>query len=380
MRFVPFNEVEKSAWDALVEASGDGWLYQTHGHVVWAGLRLEQLSFAVYTDSGQLKAVMPLYLQFGTPHMRYPALDFVVRGINYLCARTINRRPLSLRRLITGYAGPVLAPDLGAKGRRKLWRLIFTHVDQIAAQKRADILEVRLTDIAQANMPPMRPAANPLWEVGVYEPMTVPPRLFVPLDLLKSEEELRLGMDQDCRNEVSRAQREGVLTREGVENELPLYHAIHASSWARTGARPQSLQHYQEMYRYLGGDRIKIFFAEYQGKPVAAVMLHLFKDSAFYWGGCSYPDAQKVKANNLLLFSAVLWAKRAGLKRFGIGLFDCAPGANMKEYTVGKYKAQFSADWFEALEGARYYTSRGLRDASERRRQVLRARRARICV
>ena len=373
MKYIPYNDIPREDWDRLVETSPDGWLYQTSGYIDWAVREgNKSVSFGVLTDTGDLKAAVPLYLAHAAPFRAGKISRYFHKASGRLTRAAGVASPLGLRKLISGYSGPVLAADLGGKGRRKMWREIMAGIDLLAAKHRADTLELRLTDVAPGNLPPLRPEANPLWSAGAYEHLSVPPRLFAAIDLTRSEEELRAGLDGDCRNELVRAEKAGILCRPGSCAELGLYHSIHEASWKRTGAAPHALSHFSGMCRCLGGDaRLKLFFAESGRAPVAAVLLHAFKESVFYYGGCSLPDGMKLKANNLLLFSAVLWARQAGYKWFGVGLFECSPGRDAKEYSVGKYKTQFTRTYFEAFEGAKYYTASGLREGEERRRALL---------
>ena len=109
------------------------------------------------------------------------------------------------------------------------------------------------------------------------------------------------------------------------------------------------------MFENFGKNTIRLFFAEYNEKPVAAVMIHMYKDMCFYWGGCSYSEALKLKANNYLLYQTMLSLKNSGKKIFAVGLFQSFPGKNTKEYTVGQYKAQFVRDYYTAFEGVKTY-------------------------
>jgi len=73
-------------------------------------------------------------------------------------------------------------------------------------------------------------------------------------------------------------------------------------------------------------------------------MLHIYKNSACYWGALK--DALKLGANNYLLWNCILWAKRNSLDFFEVGVFDSFPFGSAKEYSVGMYKKQFSSYYF----------------------------------
>jgi lipid II:glycine glycyltransferase (peptidoglycan interpeptide bridge formation enzyme) len=180
------------------------------------------------------------------------------------------------------------------------------------------------------------------------------------LDLSKSEQELRKDMDEDCRSEINKAERNAITFCPDSDN-IREYHYIHKVSWNRTFGSHLPLKHFEDMVSYLEKDKVKLFFAQYKERNVSAILLHIYKDSAFYWGACSLEEGLKVRVNNYLLWSTILWAKSKGYKWFEIGLFQPYPGSNYKEYSVGQYKAQFSNNYYPALEGKKNYTRKALR-------------------
>jgi len=354
--------MEKKKWDELVEKSPDGWLYHTSHYIdyVCRGGN-ESFSFAVFSDNDELVGLCPLYFGDQFTYSKNTLLMYFQTGckkffqpiLSFLNFWTCNI-------LHTGFSGPVVSPELGDKGRKKTLKFIFNHIDKIAEKNKAEALEVRMTDLSPSNLPPIRKDRNPLWEMGVAEHLSFPPLLCVMLNLQKNETELLSEMDKDCRAEIKQAERNGIKIREGLnKKDLKLFHDIHIPSWQRTGMHPQAFEHYDEMWKYLEGNKtIKLFFAEKNGKAVSAVLLHVYKDGVFYWGGCSLPEALKLKANNFLLWSAVKWAKSKEYKWFEIGLFSSFKGADSKEHSVGQYKAQFSNDYLMPFEGQKIYTKK----------------------
>jgi hypothetical protein len=344
--------------NTLVEASPDGWLYQTSSYIDYTIFEgAISLSFAVLSDTDQLLAVCPLYL---SPFSEQPVIKFSHQILNRAARFLVGRALFQTQffEIVTGYSGPVLDPSYHFKARNRLLREVYLYIDRLALRHRCEDLQVRLCNIAPSQLTPYRPGFNPLWLHGICDPYVIPSRLTVILDLSRDEAELKRDLDEDCRSEISKAERVGVTFREGTKDDLPLFHAIHRESWNRTMGHHQSYQHFELMRQYMGYERFRLFFAEHAGKAVSAILLHLYKKNVFYWGGCSLKEAQAVKANNFLLFSAVKWAKAQGCSFFEIGIFQSFPGDNLKEYTVGQYKAQFSKNYLEVYEGRKNYTRR----------------------
>jgi lipid II:glycine glycyltransferase (peptidoglycan interpeptide bridge formation enzyme) len=232
--------------------------------------------------------------------------------------------------------------------------MMFQYIEKISKEEKIDCLRIRLVDIAPRYMPPLRKAFNPLWMFGIHDRLSEPPRLVAVINLSKSVEELKADMDEDCRSAINKAERNGLSFVEGDYGDLDAYWRLHNETWSRTGMNPHSLMEIQEEWNVLAKES-HLFFSYYEEEIVAAVMLHAYKTGVLYWGGCSKFGDQNLRANNFLLWSCIKWAKEKGYIWFNIGLFSPTPGDNLKEYNVGKYKSQFTKDYYEAYECQKKY-------------------------
>lgn len=367
MNYVDFRESEKSSWDRFVETSEDGWLYHTSKYIEWAEAEgARSLTFCMLTDSDEMLAICPLYVQTQTRYSHRAIYRFVQRTLTYFMRRIGLKGFWDLISLDTGFSGPAFSSSLGTKGRKKAWRELYKHVDQTARLLKADEVKIRMVETSPQNCPELRQTHDPLWQIGLYEHLRDIPRLSAFVDLRSDLKDILSDMDEDCRSEINKASKEGCESVCDPEDRIARYHSIHRESWSRTNGSFLPIEHFRGMDDFLGKS-IHIFFARFEGKDIAAVMLHTFKKSAFYYGGCSLLQGQKVKANNFLLFASMRWAKENGYEWFGVGVFDSFPGLNMKEYKVGQYKAQFARACFPAFEGKKYYSKRAIiLDAKDR--------------
>lgn len=340
-QFVRKGEISDLQWDQLVQESPDGWLYQTSAWINYASRwGSDSRSFAVFAEGQQLVGVFPLYRE-----------DLRVSRI------------VRLRRLHTGLSGPALSARISPKSRRKLLKAIFDHIDEIAASEKIDLLQVRLTTLSPSYLPPRRQDVNPLFYVGCTSPLTLgmevgavqPLTRILYLD--KPEDQLLMEMDTDCRAAVRQAERKGLQFVEGdATDSLNAYFHLHQESWKRTGLAPHPYRYFEDMQESLRlSNSLKIFFAVYAGRTVAAMMIHLFKEGAFYWGGCSSGDSLALRPNNFLLWNVVRWAKASGYRFFEIGQYYPHPTVSLKEYNVGKFKTQFGRDELVPYEGQKIY-------------------------
>lgn len=338
--FLSKDEIGDDEWDMLVHDSPEGWLYQTSSwinHAVRLGARF--VGFGMRSEKGELLGIFPLYRQ-----------DLNVRNV------------FSIRRLYTGLSGPVLKPSLTEKARKKVWLDMFRNVDFIAQRDGIDLLQVKLTTMAPAYLPPLRPLINPLFLAGLTSPLhvgleeSVQPLTRI-IHLGKSEDQILAEMDGDCRAAVRQAERNMLVFKEGTNlSDVRAYSELHSASWTRTGLSPHPSSYFDDMWNTLSPiNAVKFFFVEKDGERIAAIILHLYKKSVFYWGGCSKEGTLSWRPNNFILWQAIRWAKTNGYEYFEIGQFYPAPFGNEKEYNVGKFKVQFGKDEFVPYEGQKIY-------------------------
>ena len=164
-------------------------------------------------------------------------------------------------------------------------------------------------------------------------------------------------MDGDCRAAIRQASRFGITVEVAEKREdLNDFVALHSSTWNRTGSDAHELDYFTAMWDHFHGiGAMKVLFALHQEKRIAAVIIHVFKDAAFYWAGCSEFASLKLRPNNILLWEAMREARANGAKWFEVGYFYAAPGPSRKEYNIGKYKSQFGSDQLIPFEGQKIY-------------------------
>ncbi len=335
-----FEDIPAAEWDELVNQSPEGWLYQSSAWIEYAQQAGSQsVSFALRTQQGKLAAVFPLYRQ-----------DLSRLGW---------RR---LRRLYTGLSGPVIAAGLQESFRQTVWKQLFLEVDRIAAEQQIDILQVRLTNMAPAYQPRRRDDVNPLFSVGLLSPLSVDPfsicqPLSRVLDLNKLPEQLLKEMDGDCRAAIRQAKRNGITVELSAERrDLLDFAALHQANWNRTGLNAHELDYFYSMWdRFHACGAMKVLFARYQDKRIAAVIVHAFKDAAFYWAGCSDAAFLKLRPNNLLLWEAIQHVRSCGARWFEVGYYYPSNGPSRKEFNIGQYKSQFGCDKILPWEGQKAY-------------------------
>ncbi len=145
------------------------------------------------------------------------------------------------------------------------------------------------------------------------------PQTTLLLDLHQTEEELLAAMHEKTRYNIRYAQRAGVTVRRGgAELFSELWTLLEAAA-TRDRFRTHPKHYYETMVRVLAGDpteqqhtTAQILLAEYQGSPVAGMILLTFGKTATYLHGGSANEHRNVMAPHLLQWEGIRVAKSLG--------------------------------------------------------------------
>jgi len=135
------------------------------------------------------------------------------------------------------------------------------------------------------------------------------------LDLTRSEEDLLASMKSKTRYNIRLAGRKGITIRQGNMDDLDLIATMYQETAARDdfAIRPQA--YYLDAWRsFYEADMAMPLLAEYQGDPVAAVILIRFGDRVTYMYGASTNNERQRMPNYLLQWESIRWAKAQGCK------------------------------------------------------------------
>lgn len=147
----------------------------------------------------------------------------------------------------------------------------------------------------------------------------VQPHLVWMLDLNKTEEELLIGMKPKTRYNINLAQRKGVRVREGDRADLIQLWQMMLETASRNKFRLYPQNYYFKMWEVLSATYLKVLIAEYNGRPLAGMLLAIFGDSAAYLHGGSSANHKEAMAPYLLHWEAIKLAKNSGLKFYDFG-------------------------------------------------------------
>ena len=136
------------------------------------------------------------------------------------------------------------------------------------------------------------------------------------LDLTMTEEDLLAQMKPKTRYNIRLAEKKGVRVKCSDDADV-LYEMLTATSGKKTGYFPHEKEYYTKMIEELGkNDSAHIYVAEYQGDPLAAIMVtHVGKVATYLHGGQSEKD-RNLMAPYLCQWTAIKEAKARGCELY----------------------------------------------------------------
>ena len=135
----------------------------------------------------------------------------------------------------------------------------------------------------------------------------------VLLDLTRSEEDLLAAMKQKTRYNIRLAAKKGIVIRPGTPDDFPLLVAMYRETAARDGFTIRPTGYYLDAWQtFYQAGLAQPLLAEYEGEPVAGVLLVRSGPTVLYMYGASTEKERPRMPNHLLQWEAIRWAKAQG--------------------------------------------------------------------
>jgi len=159
------------------------------------------------------------------------------------------------------------------------------------------------------------------------------------VDLIRSEDDLWSTLDGSARQNVRKAQRNGVTVREGrTLLDVRTFHEMHCrlrKSKHRLLAQP--LGFFETLYEVFSpSDGLTVLLAECSGKVVAGILFLEWGDTLYYKFNASVD--QRHCPNDLLAWEGIRMGRRRGLARLDFGLSD------IEQPGLVRYKRKFATE------------------------------------
>lgn len=194
--------------------------------------------------------------------------------------------------------------------------------------------------------------------------------LFTPttfwIDLTKDEEEMMMDFHSKTRYNIRYAKRKGVEVGEDNSDEaFERYVQLTRKTVERQGFYAHTEDYHRLMWKYLHKDIVKmdeepiarLLTATYKGEILTTWILFVWHDFLYYPYGASTLKQRNVQANNLMMWEAIRYGKRLGLKTFDLWGREEGEGFTRFKEGYNPRVVQFLGTW-DLVTSPLYYPYR----------------------
>lgn len=224
------------------------------------------------------------------------------KGKLFACSKIIKKGlPMGKNYLYAG-RGPIF--------RKGLWNqeagnLLFNEIKEVAEGEATMFLRFEpIFSIKKINFP-------------IIKTMDVQPGKTWLVELDKSEVEILKAMHTKTRYNIKLAERRGVKIIESAADRFEDFWQLLCETGERDEFSTHGRSYYQAMLE-CDKNFLKLFFAEYKKKPLVAILVVFFGDTATYIHGGSSSEHREVMASHLIHWHAIKLAKKLGHKYYDL--------------------------------------------------------------
>lgn len=189
--------------------------------------------------------------------------------------------------------------------------VLFNHIDHAAYERGAGMLKLE-PRIWQDEMRIEEWTALYGRHGCVPSPDTIQPPRTVIIDLTPAEDELLARMKQKTRYNIRLAEKKGVTVREGTADDLPAFIRLMQITGRRDQFGIHDPAYYRTAYELFAPRDAALWLAEFEGRPLAGVMVFASGRSAAYLYGASSDEERQRMPAYAAQWAAIRWAKVRG--------------------------------------------------------------------
>jgi FemAB-related protein (PEP-CTERM system-associated) len=135
-------------------------------------------------------------------------------------------------------------------------------------------------------------------------------------------EDVWKGLRKPVQHQIKKSQKLGIQVRTAQKREeMALYYKLHLQTRTKKHGMPaQSKNYFFQLWdTFAPNGTLQLLLAEYQGIPVAGIILLAFGNTIHYAYGASDEQYLNLAPNNLLFWTALSWGCEHSYKRFDLG-------------------------------------------------------------
>jgi len=165
------------------------------------------------------------------------------------------------------------------------------------------------------------------------------------LDTSLNVELLWRGLARDKKRAVKKSTNHGLEIRESDnQTELTEYVEIYRMTMLRHNRQGLGHEFFNLLHRFLIREgKAKLFLATTHDRIIAGIILLLYGEKAYWWSGASLEGSWRVHPNDLLLWRAIEWATKSGIRSIDLGPTPSDPdsGLNVFKRHFGARRVDF---------------------------------------
>ena len=176
----------------------------------------------------------------------------------------------------------------------------------------------------------------------------VQPKYVFRLDIAnKTEDELIASFNSKTRYNLRLSKRKGVTTRIGSKADMETFYKIMTETGSRDNFFIRPISYFEKIYDCMGEKHARIIVAEYEGKPIAAVMPILYGNKVWYLYGGSSNEYRNLMPNYQLQFEMMKWGLENNCEIYDFRGVSGFKDENDPQYGVYRFKKGFNPDFVE---------------------------------
>ena len=300
MEIVSLSRDHWEKWNQFCIQSDDAWFWHT---TWWLEYTLEHKpellgsskSFFI-TDGSRILAICPLIVEAhenqGVGHK-----EFSYSGSYGIAPATSN--------------------ELSGKGRRKILRLLFDHIDSLAVNNHVERMSLRCSPLSPSYSIASAPQSNWLMR---YNLMDVSLNTQV-IDLDDDLANIWRSMRRDTRKQIDNASRDltvQIFNNENITlNIFEKYRELHCLAAGRV-TRPEST--FEIMYSWIQMGLAILAGAILEGQYVGFFFVTTYKSGAYNGSSCRDSNYRKFPIGHFLRWEIAQWLKAQDFKYYEIGI------------------------------------------------------------
>jgi lipid II:glycine glycyltransferase (peptidoglycan interpeptide bridge formation enzyme) len=191
-------------------------------------------------------------------------------------------------------------------------RSLIAEIDRLCRKKRAIFLKLEpdAWDTGPTDLEWVK-------RIAIPSPHNIQPPRTIEVSLTGSQDDILARMKQKCRYNIRLAEKKGVSIR--AWNDLEGFHQLMQVTGGRDGFGVHSLDYYRKAYDlFHSAGRAELLLAEFEGKPLAALMVFANGSRSWYLYGASNDEERNRMPTYLLQWEALKWAKSRGCSTYDL--------------------------------------------------------------